>query len=73
MRSNPEITALAARGAELTEQITRARERTATLARERARVWDEAIKAGATHEQLARRAQVGKAQVNKALGRYARD
>lgn len=73
MRFSPEITALAARGAELTEQINRARARTASLARERARVWDEAVKAGATHDQLARRASVGKAQVNKALVRYARD
>lgn len=73
MRSSPEITTLAARGATLTRQIDASRKRTERLARERAKVWDDAVKAGATHEQLARRAQIGKAQINKALDRYTRN
>lgn len=71
MSYSPEITALAHRAAVLTDQIDRTLARRDALARERAEVWAKAVAAGATKEQLARRAGVHKAQVAKAMKRYA--
>ncbi len=64
---NPEIDRLAKVAARLTKRMTDCRE---DLAYERALIWDEALKLGATHRELADAAGLHHAQIAKAIARY---